>query len=84
MKLLVIGTWSPADPKISHLLAQEQQRTGELVKEGFVQQLLLRADGAGGYMVVSADSAAASREQLHTLPFMQAGVMQIELVELSG
>jgi hypothetical protein len=83
MRLLVIGTWSPTDPKVPNLLVQEQQRTGELVKEGFVQQLLLRADGAGGYMLVTADSVAAAREQLDTLPFMTAGVMRIELVELT-
>ncbi len=83
MRLLVIGTWSPTDPKVPNLLAQEQQRTGELVKEGFVHQLLLRADGAGGYMLVTADSVAAAREQLSTLPFMTAGIMQLELVELT-
>jgi hypothetical protein len=83
VKFLVIGTWSPSDPAISRLLTEEHQRTGELIDEGFVQQLLLRADGAGGYMVVSADSEASALEQLNTLPFMKAGVMQIELVALN-
>jgi hypothetical protein len=49
---------------------------------GIVQQLLLRADGDGGYMVVEAESAEAAHDLLSTLPFMKAGLMQIELVEL--
>jgi hypothetical protein len=83
MRLLVIGTWSPSDPKLPDLLAQELERTGELIREGFVQQLLLRADGAGGYMVVSAESQAAALEQVKTLPFMEAGIMKVELVQLT-
>jgi muconolactone delta-isomerase len=82
MRFLVIGTWSPNDPNIPRLLAEEQHRTGELIQEGFVQQLLLRADGAGGYMLVSADSEAGAREHLDTLPFMKANVMRIDVVEL--
>jgi hypothetical protein len=50
--------------------------------EGIVQQLLLRADGAGGYMVVDAESPEIAHDRLSTLPFMNAGIMQIELVEL--
>jgi hypothetical protein len=83
MRFLVIGAWSPSDPKIPGLLTREQQRTSELMDEGFVQQLFLRSDGAGGYMVVSASSAAAVHERLDTLPFMKAGIMQVELVELT-
>jgi Muconolactone delta-isomerase len=84
MRFLVLGTWNPSDSNISSLIGQEQQRTGELMQEGFVEQLFLRADGAGGYMVASADSKVAVQEQLDTLPFMKAGIMQVELVELTG
>jgi hypothetical protein len=80
---MVLGVWDPASPEIPRLLAQEQARTGELMDEGVVQQLLLRADGAGGYMVVDAESAEVARDRLSTLPFMKAGVMQIALVELN-
>jgi muconolactone delta-isomerase len=82
MKLLAIGTWDPRDTNIPRLLAAEQQRTGELMAQGLVQQLLLRADGAGGYMVLNADSIASAREQLDTLPFMKDKIMQLEIVEL--
>jgi muconolactone delta-isomerase len=84
MRFLVIGAWGASDPNIPRLLAEEQHRTGELMQEGFVQELLLRVDGAGGYMVVNADSAAAARQQLDTLPFMKSGIMQVELVELAN
>jgi hypothetical protein len=82
MRFMAIGSWDPASPDLLRLLPEEQVRTGELADEGVVQQLLLRADGAGGYMVVDAESAEAAREHLSTLPFMKAGIMQIELVEL--
>jgi hypothetical protein len=52
--------------------------------EGIVRQLLLRADGAGGYMVVDAESPEVARDRLGTLPFMKAGIMRIELVELKA
>ncbi len=46
------------------------------------QQLSLRADGAGGYMLVQAESAAAARDHLSTLPFMKAGIMHIDIIDL--
>jgi hypothetical protein len=83
MKLLAIGTWDPRETNIARLLAAEHQRTGELMQQGLVQQLLLRADGAGGYMVLNADSVASAREQLDTLPFMKEKIMQLEIIELT-
>ncbi len=80
---MMIGTWDPADPQIPHLLSAEQRQTSNLRDEGFVEQLLLRADGAGGYMTLNAESEAAARARLDTLPFMQHEVMRIELVELT-
>jgi hypothetical protein len=83
MRFMVLGSWDPVDPAIPRLIASEQQRTAELMQEGFVQQLLLRADGAGGYMIVSADSAASATAQLSTLPFMKEGIMRAELIALN-
>jgi hypothetical protein len=82
VRFLVIGAWDASEPRIEVLIEQEQQRTGELIKQGFIQQFLLRADGAGGYMIVSAESAAFAQEQLGTLPFMLNGIMHVELVAL--
>jgi muconolactone delta-isomerase len=82
MRFMVIGVWDPTSPEIARLLGREQARTTELMNEGVVQQLLLRADGTGGYMIVDAESAQVARDRLGTLPFMKASIMQIELVEL--
>ena len=83
MKLLAIGTWDPADPQIPELLPAERKRTAELREEGFLQQLLLRADGTGGFLILDSESADSARERLGTFPFVRHGVMSIELVELS-
>jgi hypothetical protein len=82
MKFLVIGSWDPGNADIPRLLEEEQHRTGELMRQGVIRELLLRADGAGGYMVVFADSIAVAHEQLRTLPFMRHGIMHVELIEL--
>jgi hypothetical protein len=84
MRFLMIGTWDPDSAEIPALLSAEQQRTRELTEAGFVQELLLRADGSGGYMTLTAESAEAARERLATLPFIQHALMYIELVELKG
>ena len=34
-------------------------------------------------MVLNADSPASAREQLGSLPFMKAGIMKLEFVELT-
>jgi hypothetical protein len=81
---MVLGAWDPASPEIPQLLDQEQARTEQLMDEGIVRQLLLRADGTGGYMVVDAESPEVARDRLGTLPFMKAGIMRIELVELKA
>jgi hypothetical protein len=56
MRFMVLGAWDPALPEIPQLLDQERARTEQLMDEGIVGQLLLRADGTGGYMVVDAES----------------------------
>ncbi len=80
---MMIGSWDPSDPQIPHLLSAEQEQTSRLREEGFVEQLLLRADGACGYMTLNAESEAAARDRLSILPFVQHEVMRIELVELT-
>jgi hypothetical protein len=40
---MVLGSWDPGSPEISEFIAQEKARTDELIDEGVVQQLSLRA-----------------------------------------
>jgi hypothetical protein len=82
MRFMVIGSWSATDPQLHDLLEAEQARTRELAEAGLVQQLLLRADGVGAFMIVEGDSADDVRTQLASLPLMQHDVMSIELIQL--
>jgi hypothetical protein len=84
MKFLMTGTWDPADPKIPSQLAMEQQTTAQLRGEGVVEQLLLRADGGGGYIVMSAASEHDARRHLEELPFVQQSIMRFELTEIKA
>jgi hypothetical protein len=83
VKLLAIGSWDSGSLDIPGLLKAEQQRTAELAETGLVHDVLIRADGTGGYMILNADSPASAREQLGSLPFMKAGIMQLEFIELT-
>jgi muconolactone delta-isomerase len=83
MRFLAIGTWA-ADERVPPLLPAERQRSAELTEEGLLLGLWLRADGTGGYLLVEAESAETALEGLETLPFMQHGLMRVELVELKG
>jgi hypothetical protein len=76
------GTWESDDPKIASLLTAERQTMAQLREQGLVEQLLLRVDGAGAYMVVSAESEEQARGSPETLPFVKQTVMRFELVEI--
>jgi Muconolactone delta-isomerase len=82
MRFMVVGSWSATDPRLRELLEAEQARTRELTEGGLVQQLLLRADGVGAFMIVEGESADVVRTELTTLPLMKHDVMRIELIEL--
>jgi hypothetical protein len=84
MKFLMTGTWDPADPGISSNLGMEQSTTAMLRGEGVVEQLLLRADGAGGYIVLNAESEDDARRYLDKLPFVQQSIMGFELTEIKA
>jgi hypothetical protein len=49
-----------------------------------VEQLLLRADGAGGYIIMNADSEDDARRHLQELPFVQQSIMRFELTEIKA
>jgi hypothetical protein len=58
--------------------------TATLRAEGVVEQLLLRADGAGGYIIMNADSEDDARRHLQELPFVQQSIMRFELTEIKA
>jgi muconolactone delta-isomerase len=81
MRFFVDARFTPgADP--DPRMEDEKRRVGELRDEGFIEQLFRRLDGTGAYLVVSADSPDAVHEQLDTLPFVETGIMTMQVDEI--
>jgi hypothetical protein len=60
-------------------LADEQRRVKELHEAGFIEQLDRRTDGTGAWLIVSDEDEASAQRQLATLPFVEIGIMTMEL-----
>jgi hypothetical protein len=60
-------------------LADEQRRIRELYDDGFIEQLFRREDATGAWLIVSADDEDSANLQLDTLPFVEIGIMTMEL-----
>lgn len=69
-----------ADPQPR--MADEVRRVQELRDEGVVEQVFRRLDGTGAYLVAVADSAEALTAHLDTLPFVEDGIMTMQLSEI--
>jgi muconolactone delta-isomerase len=57
-------------------------RARALYAEGFIRQVWHRADIPGACLLVEADSEARVREKLGTLPFAEAGMLEVTIVPL--
>ena len=60
----------------------EVQRARVLYSEGRIRQLWHRADGPGACVLWEAESESQLREMLETLPFVQAGIVEVSVVQL--
>ncbi len=81
MRFVVDARFTPdADPQPR--LEDEKRRVAELRDEGFIELLFRRIDGTGAYLVVTAESEAAARERLDTLPFVEIAIMTMALDEV--
>jgi hypothetical protein len=60
-------------------LADEQWRIRELYDDGFIEQLFRREDGTGAWLIVSAADEESANRALDTLPFVEIGIMTMEL-----
>ena len=65
------------------LYPQEIARTRELYAAGFTRQVWHRADRSGACQLVEAADEATVRSTLASLPFAQAGLLDIEIVALA-
>lgn len=62
--------------------AEETAQARALYAEGFIRQIWHRGDIGGACMVIEADSEDAVRQKLNTLPFAQAGMIEISVIPL--
>jgi hypothetical protein len=65
-------------------LLEEQRRIKELYREGFIEQLVRRTDGTGAWLIVSARDEASAQRQLATLPFVEVGIMTMDLTRVES
>ena len=81
MRFFVDARFTPgADP--DPRMDDEKRRVQELRDEGFIEQLFRRLDGTGAYLVVTADTPDAVHERLDTLPFVEIGIMTMQVDEI--
>ncbi len=65
------------------LLAEaEFERGRALYSQSFIRQIWHRADTPGACLLIEADSEQEVRETLSTLPFSQAGLLEIVVIPL--
>jgi hypothetical protein len=60
----------------------EVGRARTLYAEGFIRQVWHRTDLPGACLLIEAESEAGVREKLDTLPFAEAGMLDITIVPL--
>jgi hypothetical protein len=60
----------------------EVRQARTLYAEGRIRQIWHRGDVPGACILLEADSEAHARELLETLPFMQAGMLEVSIVPL--
>jgi len=79
MKFVAV-TSNHGDPQ--PYLTAEAGRTRELAGQGTLETLLLKADWSGAVMVLDAPDPSAARAALETLPLVEAGVSDYDLIEV--
>jgi muconolactone delta-isomerase len=71
-----------ADAEFEALSEAEARRARELYAEGFIRQIWRRGDQPGACILWEADSAEQVSDQLRTLPFIRAGMLEVSIVPL--
>jgi len=85
MQFLTISRRKPGvtDEECAPWIAAEAERARELYGEGWLRQIWHRADGPGACLLWESASAEQVNELLSTLPFMKAGLLDIEVIPLA-
>jgi muconolactone delta-isomerase len=87
MKLLALEKDVPgiADSAFTEeILQQEAARAWELHQAGVIRELHFRADRHAAVLVLECTSVAEAEEVLHTLPLMQHGLIDFEIIPLKA
>ena len=75
-------TESFTEAEFAARVEQEIEQARALYAQGFVRHIWHRADIAGACLLVEADSEGQVRERLNTLPFVQAGMLEVTIIPL--
>jgi muconolactone delta-isomerase len=71
-----------AEADLTLLAEDEFDRGRTLYLQNFIRQIWHRADTLGACMLVEAESEEEVRKTLSTLPFFQAGILEILVIPL--
>jgi muconolactone delta-isomerase len=84
MQFLSVSRRKPgfSDEASAALSGDEAERVRELYSEGLVRQIWHRADLPGACLVWEAANEQQVREMLNTLPYAQAGMLDIQIIPL--
>ena len=84
MKILALEKELPgiADDAFEPYLKAEALRAWELHQEGVLRELYFRADWPGAVLVLECRDTAHAREVLGTLPLVQAGLIDFDVIPL--
>lgn len=79
MKFLAVST-NVDDPM--PYLAAESARVGELIEDGTIEQLFLKADWSGSVIIVHAGDQLTAQSALDSLPLVCHGVTTFDVTEI--
>lgn len=77
MKILAIST-NTGDP--SAHVAEEGARVDELVRQGLIEWVLVKADWSGAAMLLEVPDEQTAKATLDTLPIAAQGLTRFELI----
>ena len=82
-RYIVKVTLSSVDPnQFEALAAKEQDVVAEFVKTGFIEQIYIRSDLSGAYLVVRENNESQVKEQFAKFPMFP--YMTLEIVQLQS
>jgi hypothetical protein len=85
MKLIALEIDAPGseDEDFRPLLKAEARRAWELTQAGVIRELYFRQDNHAAVLVLEAAGPEEARQALETLPLVQAGLIEFQIVPLA-